>query len=115
MCTGLHEHAELSLFLFSYNCESIFWDIFYHCIYTFLCQRAWFLKLLALELHVADMATPTHRDACLMILSHTIGPLSSEMYSGPGSSQSLLVDSQLSVSNTISRSKVRCFLIECHP
>ncbi|XP_042499811.1 nuclear pore complex protein NUP205 [Macadamia integrifolia] len=31
-------------------------------------QRAWLLKLLALELHAADM-TSTHREACLSILS----------------------------------------------
>ncbi|KAJ4958575.1 hypothetical protein NE237_025686 [Protea cynaroides] len=32
-------------------------------------QRAWLLKLLALELHAADMITSTHREACLSILS----------------------------------------------
>ncbi|CAA6666415.1 unnamed protein product [Spirodela intermedia] len=41
-------------------------------------QRAWFLKLLALELHVADMAVSTHRDACLTILSQIFGPVSGE-------------------------------------
>ncbi|KMZ59250.1 hypothetical protein ZOSMA_6G01850 [Zostera marina] len=32
-------------------------------------QRAWLLKLLAFELHVADMSASTHRDTCLAILS----------------------------------------------
>ncbi|XXG47855.1 hypothetical protein AAC387_Pa02g2424 [Persea americana] len=32
-------------------------------------QRAWLLKLLALELHAGDMALPAHREACLSILA----------------------------------------------
>lgn len=33
-------------------------------------QRAWLLKLLALELHTGDMTVPTHREACQIILTH---------------------------------------------
>jgi nuclear pore complex protein Nup205 len=34
-------------------------------------QRAWLLKLLALELHVADTTEPAHHETCIAILSHT--------------------------------------------
>ena len=33
-------------------------------------QRAWLLKLIALELHLGDVATTTHRGTCIAILSH---------------------------------------------
>ncbi|XP_078432384.1 nuclear pore complex protein (DUF3414) isoform X2 [Wolffia australiana] len=69
-------------------------------------QRAWSLKLLALELHIADMAIPTHRDACVSILSHIFGQLSGEIYPGKESSQGLFVDSHRSGSCTVSRSKI---------
>ncbi|KAG8654366.1 nuclear pore complex protein NUP205 isoform X3 [Manihot esculenta] len=36
-------------------------------------QRAWLLKLLAVELHSGDMGTPTHREACQNILAHLFG------------------------------------------
>lgn len=36
-------------------------------------QRAWLLKLLALELHAGDMNSSTHRDTCRRILSHIFG------------------------------------------
>ncbi|EEF37928.1 hypothetical protein RCOM_0223370 [Ricinus communis] len=36
-------------------------------------QRAWLLKLLAVELHSGDMGSPTHKEACQNILSHLFG------------------------------------------
>lgn len=36
-------------------------------------QRSWFLKLLAVELHGADMNSSTHREACKCILSQLFG------------------------------------------
>ena len=51
----------------------------FHCfiwVSLFCCssQRAWLLKLLAVELHAGDMANSTHRDACQSILGHIFGP-----------------------------------------
>ncbi|XP_031385732.1 nuclear pore complex protein NUP205 isoform X2 [Punica granatum] len=36
-------------------------------------QRAWLLKLLALELHAGDMNSSTHRETCRRILGHLFG------------------------------------------
>lgn len=36
-------------------------------------QRAWLLKLLAVELHAADMSSPSHRETCQNILSQLLG------------------------------------------
>lgn len=36
-------------------------------------QRAWLLKLLAVELHAADMSSSNHREACQNILSQLFG------------------------------------------
>ncbi|XP_022938219.1 nuclear pore complex protein NUP205 isoform X2 [Cucurbita moschata] len=36
-------------------------------------QRAWLLKLLAIELHAADLSSPIHREACQSILAHLYG------------------------------------------
>ncbi|GMN58168.1 hypothetical protein TIFTF001_027268 [Ficus carica] len=36
-------------------------------------QRAWLLKLLAIELHAGDMSSSSHRDACQSILAHLFG------------------------------------------
>ncbi|KAL4195214.1 hypothetical protein AMTRI_Chr05g72240 [Amborella trichopoda] len=33
-------------------------------------QRAWLLKLLALEMHMGDDSIPTHRELCLSLLNH---------------------------------------------
>ncbi|XP_072964597.1 nuclear pore complex protein NUP205 [Typha angustifolia] len=46
-------------------------------------QRAWLLKLLALELHVADMAASAHRESCLVILSRTFGQCVAESCRSP--------------------------------
>ncbi|OIV96178.1 hypothetical protein TanjilG_14855 [Lupinus angustifolius] len=36
-------------------------------------QRAWLLKLLAVELHAGDISSSAHREACQTILSHLFG------------------------------------------
>ncbi|XP_022143113.1 nuclear pore complex protein NUP205 [Momordica charantia] len=36
-------------------------------------QRAWLLKLLAIELHAADLSSPIHREACQSIIGHLYG------------------------------------------
>lgn len=38
-----------------------------------LLQRAWLLKLLAIELHAAYVSAPHHREACQSILAHFFG------------------------------------------
>lgn len=42
----------------------------FSCFY----QRAWLLKLLAVELHAGDMANSTHQDTCQSILGQIFGP-----------------------------------------
>ena len=42
-------------------------------IYFSLFKRAWLLKLLAIELHAADLSSPIHREACQSILAHLYG------------------------------------------
>ncbi|KAK2984101.1 hypothetical protein RJ640_018126, partial [Escallonia rubra] len=37
-------------------------------------QRAWLLKLLAIELHTGDMSSSTHREACQSLLAGIYGP-----------------------------------------
>lgn len=49
-------------------------------------QRAWLLKLLALELHSADMTEPLHRDTCMGILSQAFAQCSGENYTESNSS-----------------------------
>ncbi|XP_078177488.1 nuclear pore complex protein (DUF3414) isoform X2 [Carex rostrata] len=39
-------------------------------------QRGWLLKLLALELHVADTTESAHRETCIAILSHSFSEVS---------------------------------------
>ncbi|XP_048134215.1 nuclear pore complex protein NUP205 isoform X2 [Rhodamnia argentea] len=42
-------------------------------------QRAWLLKLLALELHAADMDSSTHREVCQRILAHLFGQQTTDL------------------------------------
>ncbi|XP_010688007.2 nuclear pore complex protein NUP205 [Beta vulgaris subsp. vulgaris] len=42
-------------------------------------QRAWLLKLLAVELHSGDMANPCHRETCRKILAHLFGQAMNEL------------------------------------
>ncbi|TYJ97812.1 nuclear pore complex protein NUP205 [Cucumis melo var. makuwa] len=46
-------------------------------------QRAWLLKLLAIELHAADLSSPIHREACQSILAHLYGMEIVDTGSGP--------------------------------
>lgn len=46
-------------------------------------QRAWLLKLLAIELHTADLSSPIHREACQSILAHLYGQEIVDTGSGP--------------------------------
>lgn len=48
-------------------------------------QRAWLLKLLAVELHAADMSSSTHREACQSIISELFGLGNSDDNIAPGS------------------------------
>ncbi|XP_031097713.1 nuclear pore complex protein NUP205 isoform X1 [Ipomoea triloba] len=48
-------------------------------------QRAWLLKLLAVELHAADMSSSTHREACQSIISELFGLGNSDDSIAPGS------------------------------
>ncbi|KAJ6832491.1 nuclear pore complex protein NUP205 isoform X2 [Iris pallida] len=50
-------------------------------------QRAWLLKLLALELHLADMGSSTHRETCLAILSQIFVQCTAENFNEPNSLQ----------------------------
>ncbi|KAL3747686.1 hypothetical protein ACJRO7_016483 [Eucalyptus globulus] len=42
-------------------------------------QRAWLLKLLALELHAADMDSTNHREVCQRILAHLFGQQATDL------------------------------------
>lgn len=66
------------------NCQSMLsrWLIsvrqllFFVCIEVFpwfFLQRSWLLKLLAIELHIGDMSSSNHREACQSILAHLLG------------------------------------------
>lgn len=60
--------------IFTYNSYGIGWSLI---LLTWLphqiLQRAWLLKLLAVELHAADMSSPSHRETCQDILSQLLG------------------------------------------
>jgi hypothetical protein len=54
-------------------CFFLFFD--WGCFVSLLClsQRAWLLKLLAVELHAGDVSSSNHRDTCQTILSNLFG------------------------------------------
>lgn len=52
-------------------------------------QRGWLLKLLALELHSADMADSSHRETCMAIISQTFGECAPENYTERSSSKTI--------------------------
>ncbi|KAL0915304.1 hypothetical protein M5K25_015711 [Dendrobium thyrsiflorum] len=52
-------------------------------------QRGWLLKLLALELHSADMAEASHRETCMAIISHTFGHCAGDNCTEPNSSKTI--------------------------
>lgn len=67
-------------------------------------KRAWLLKLLAIELHAADLSSPIHREACQSILAHLYGQEIVDIGSVPGFSlQHHVVDPG---TRTTSKSKV---------
>ncbi|MQL73492.1 hypothetical protein Taro_005836 [Colocasia esculenta] len=69
-------------------------------------QRSWLLKLLALELHIADMAESTHREACLAILFQVFGSVTGGMYMGQNLSVAEEIDVHHAGTATVSKSKV---------
>lgn len=72
-------------------------------------QRAWLLKLLALELHTGDMNSSIHRETCCRILSHLFGQDVIEMGTDFNISNSLALynDSEhFRAGRRISKSKV---------
>lgn len=76
----------------------IFW--FLKRLFSILChnefplpsisQRAWLLKILAIELHTGDMTVSTHREACQNILAHLFGQNITEYGTDINSSYSML-------------------------
>ncbi|KAK7258456.1 hypothetical protein RIF29_24034 [Crotalaria pallida] len=70
-------------------------------------QRAWLLKLLAVELHVGDASNSTHREACQIILSHLFGQDILEIGGGQAMSPfSLRNTYEHDATRTVSKSKV---------
>ncbi|CAN0838668.1 Nuclear pore complex protein NUP205 [Linum grandiflorum] len=70
-------------------------------------QRAWLLKLIAIELHSGYQDFPSHREACQSILSHIFGGDMIEMGSDPIPSDLLLQNGiEHGGSQTMSKSKV---------
>ncbi|KAG0484588.1 hypothetical protein HPP92_008667 [Vanilla planifolia] len=53
-------------------------------------QRAWLLKLLAFELHSADMADPLHKESCLAIIRKIFAQHSEVNYGEPNSSKTFV-------------------------
>ncbi|XP_058074466.1 nuclear pore complex protein NUP205 [Magnolia sinica] len=67
-------------------------------------QRAWLLKLLALELHAGDVDAPMHREACLSILAQIFVDDVREISNEPDISSTFQTDQ--TANRTISKSKV---------
>jgi nuclear pore complex protein Nup205 len=69
-------------------------------------QRAWLLKILALELHTGDMSISTHREVCQTILAHLFGKNIVDLGSDINLSYSLL-ESIPETSGTRTISKIK--------
>ncbi|XVF88378.1 hypothetical protein PTKIN_Ptkin19aG0046000 [Pterospermum kingtungense] len=70
-------------------------------------QRAWLLKLLAIELHAAYVSAPHHREACQSILAHLFGQDVAETGTDIISQSLILQNSnEHAATRTISRTKV---------
>ncbi|KAL6555058.1 hypothetical protein OROGR_006316 [Orobanche gracilis] len=69
-------------------------------------QRAWLLKLLAVELHSADMIDTNHREACQSILSELFGQRLAECDDNDASGFTPENDKQIATTGSVSRSKV---------
>ncbi|KAM7263304.1 hypothetical protein ACFE04_000987 [Oxalis oulophora] len=68
-------------------------------------QRAWLLKLLALELHAGDTSSSIHREACQNILAHLFGQEIIEMGADHVISQSFMLQDGAANAGTRSISK----------
>lgn len=78
-----------------------------------LFQRAWLLKLLAIELHAGDMTSTNHRETCQSILAHMFGQNSTEYSSDHSISHSILRnDTEDAGKRTITRSKVMLLIFD---
>lgn len=74
-------HLHLSSLIFRCSFICVAGDLLIYCssavipvlLPVNLLQRAWLLKLLAVELHSADMTGSGHRETCLNILAHMFG------------------------------------------
>ncbi|PSS20924.1 Nuclear pore complex protein [Actinidia chinensis var. chinensis] len=71
-------------------------------------QRAWHLKLLAIELHTGDMSSSSHREACQSILAHIFGQDITEYGTDFNTTQTFLLQSSADSAGTrtMSKSKV---------
>ncbi|XP_019419243.1 PREDICTED: nuclear pore complex protein NUP205-like [Lupinus angustifolius] len=70
-------------------------------------QRAWLLKLLAVELHAGDISSSAHREACQTILSHLFGQDILKIDGGQAMSPfSLQATYENAAIRTVSKSKV---------
>ncbi|KAF4347793.1 hypothetical protein G4B88_003296 [Cannabis sativa] len=71
-------------------------------------QRAWLLKLLAIELHAGDMSSSSHRDTCQSIVGHLFGReiIGTETDQVIQHSLSLQITAEHAGTRTISKSKV---------
>ncbi|GFP89371.1 nuclear pore complex protein nup205 [Phtheirospermum japonicum] len=76
-------------------------------LHEFGFQRAWLLKLLAVELHSADMMDSNHREACQSILIELFGQRLTENGINYGSSSFITQnDQQIPTIGSVSKSKV---------
>lgn len=75
-------------------------------------QRAWLLKLLAVELHAAYMTSPHHREACQSILAHLFGQDVVETGTDV-ISQSLILQNNKEHTATRTISKNKVLLVSC--
>ncbi|KAK6156483.1 hypothetical protein DH2020_010731 [Rehmannia glutinosa] len=70
-------------------------------------QRAWLLKLLAVELHSADMVDSNHREACQSILTELFGQRLTEYGTDQDASSFIPQnDKQIAITGSVSKSKV---------
>lgn len=84
------------------------------CSPACISQRAWILKLLAVELHAGDVSSSKHREACQTILSHLYGQGITEIGGGQAISQfSLQAASENAAIRTVSKSKVLIVIKWC--
>ncbi|KAH1246941.1 Nuclear pore complex protein NUP205 [Glycine max] len=72
-------------------------------------QRAWLLKLLAVELHAGDVRSSNHREACQTILSYLFAHGLNDIGGGQAMPPFLLHDtSENAAIRTVSKSKIAC-------